>query len=95
MSSPGPYTRRLALTFLSLLNTPYEIVSLHRDVSENELKQSRELREGGRLEYVDSGAVRAAKNGSVLILDGIERVRSCFSILSISTLPPVFLEQPV
>lgn len=75
LSSPGPFTRRLALTFLNLLNSPYEIVSLHRDVSENELKQARELRKGGRLEYVDSGAVRAAKNGSVLVLDGIERVR--------------------
>ncbi|GAA5995340.1 uncharacterized protein JCM10292_005112 [Rhodotorula paludigena] len=74
LTSPGPYTRRLALTFLHLLNTPYELVSLHRDTSEGELKQSREIRAGGRLEYVDSGAVRAAKEGKVLVLDGIERV---------------------
>ncbi|BGP10994.1 hypothetical protein JCM10049v2_006888 [Rhodotorula toruloides] len=74
LSSPGLYTRRLALTFLHLLNTPFEIVSLHRDVGESELKQGREIREGGHLEYTDSGAVRAAKEGKVLILDGIERV---------------------
>lgn len=74
LSSPGPYTRRLAQTFLSLLNTPYEIVTLHRDVGESELKQGREIRPGGKLEWTDSGAVRAAKEGKVLILDGIERV---------------------
>ncbi|GAA5909649.1 hypothetical protein JCM8208_003837 [Rhodotorula glutinis] len=74
LSSPGPYTRRLAQTFLSLLNTPYEIVTLHRDVGESELKQGREIRAGGKLEWTDSGAVRAAKEGKVLILDGIERV---------------------
>ncbi|GAA6044030.1 hypothetical protein JCM8097_004313 [Rhodosporidiobolus ruineniae] len=73
LSSPGPYTRRLALTFLNLLNTPYEIVTLHKDIGETELKQGREIREGGRLEYVDSAAVRAMKEGKVLILDGIER----------------------
>lgn len=74
LSSPGLYTRRLALTYLHLLNSPYEIVSLHRDVGESELKQGREIREGGHLAYTDSGAVRAAKEGKVLILDGIERV---------------------
>jgi hypothetical protein len=31
-------------------------------------------RAGQSLEYVDSPAVRAAKDGNVLILDGIERV---------------------
>ncbi|GAA5867426.1 hypothetical protein JCM1840_002135 [Sporobolomyces johnsonii] len=73
LSSPGPYARRLAQTFLSLLHTPFEIVSLHRDVGESELKQGREIRTGGRLEYTDSPAVRAVKEGKVLILEGIER----------------------
>lgn len=70
---PGVYARRLALTYCSMINSTFEYVSLHRDVGEAELKQGREIREGGRLEYVDSAAVRAAKNGSILILDGIER----------------------
>lgn len=74
LASPGPFTRRLALTFLHLLNKPFEICVLHRDVGESELKQGREIRPGGVLEYTDSGAVRAAKEGKVLLLDGIERV---------------------
>lgn len=73
LSSPSPYSRRLALTFLSLLNTPFEHVSLHRDIGEAELKQSREIRQGGELVYVDSPVVRAAKEGKTLILEGIER----------------------
>ncbi|BGP19567.1 hypothetical protein JCM10213_000167 [Rhodosporidiobolus nylandii] len=77
LTSPGPYTRRLALTFLALLKQPYEIVSLHRDVGETELKQGREIREDGKggtkLVYTDGPAVRAMKEGKVLILDGIER----------------------
>ncbi|SCZ96734.1 BZ3500_MvSof-1268-A1-R1_Chr4-1g06667 [Microbotryum saponariae] len=72
-SPPGPYARRLALTFAHLLNRPFEIVSLHRDVGESELKQGREIRGKAQLVYTDSSAVRAAKLGSLLILDGIER----------------------
>lgn len=37
------------------------------------MKQGRDLRQSG-LVYTDSAAVRAAKNGGVLVLDGIERV---------------------
>lgn len=55
------------------MNRPFEFVSLHRDIGEGELKQGREIREGGVLEYVDSSAVRAAKLGHILILEGIER----------------------
>lgn len=73
ISPPGPAARRLAYSFASVLNLPVEIVSLHRDVGESELKQGREIREGGRLEYTDSAAVRAAKGGAILILDGVER----------------------
>lgn len=70
---PGPYARRLANTFSTLVNKPVEYVSLHRDVGEADLKQGREIRPGGTLDYVDSAAVRAAKHGSILVLDGIER----------------------
>ncbi|GAA5999420.1 hypothetical protein JCM5350_001970, partial [Sporobolomyces pararoseus] len=73
ISAPGPFARRLALTFLSLMNTPFEYVSLHRDIGEGELKQTREIREGGNLEFVDGPVVRAAKEGKTLILEGIER----------------------
>ena len=51
----------------------YEYIALHRDVGETELKQGRELRQGGNLVYVDSAAVKAAKYGRVLIIEGIEK----------------------
>ncbi|KAH8990895.1 AAA domain-containing protein [Lactarius hatsudake] len=73
LSQPGPYARRLALTFCSLLNAEYEYISLHRDVGETELKQGREIRDGGNLMYVDSAAVRAVKTGRILIIEGIEK----------------------
>ncbi|KAI0708684.1 AAA domain-containing protein [Earliella scabrosa] len=73
LSQPGPYARRLALTFCRLINSEYEFVALHRDVGETELKQGREIRAGGNLVYVDSAAVRAVKHGRILILEGIEK----------------------
>ncbi|KAH9028964.1 AAA domain-containing protein [Lactarius pseudohatsudake] len=73
LAQPGPYARRLALTFCNLLNAEYEYISLHRDVGETELKQGREIRDGGNLVYVDSAAVRAVKTGRILIIEGIEK----------------------
>ena len=58
---------------VSMINAEYEHVALHRDIGETELKQGREIRLGGVLEYVDSGAVRAVKHGRILILEGVER----------------------
>ena len=51
----------------------YEFIALHRDVGETELRQARELRRGGNLVYIDSPAVRAAKHGRILIIEGIEK----------------------
>jgi hypothetical protein len=59
--------------YFSMTNLEYEFISLHRDVGETELKQGRELRHGGHLSYVDSAAVRAAKHGRILIIEGIEK----------------------
>ncbi|KAJ6562445.1 AAA domain-containing protein [Mycena capillaripes] len=73
VSQPGPYARRLALTFASIINSEYEYIALHRDVGETELKQGREIRSGGNLVYVDSPAVNAVKHGRILILEGIEK----------------------
>jgi von Willebrand factor A domain-containing protein 8 len=56
-----------------MVNAEYEYIALHRDVGETELKQGREIREGGNLVYVDSAAVRAVKMGRVLIIEGIEK----------------------
>ncbi|KAF7330099.1 hypothetical protein MKEN_00274300 [Mycena kentingensis (nom. inval.)] len=73
VSQPGPYARRLALTFATAINSEYEYIALHRDVGETELKQGREIRAGGNLVYVDSPAVNAVKYGRLLILEGIEK----------------------
>ncbi|KAF7762262.1 hypothetical protein Agabi119p4_8855 [Agaricus bisporus var. burnettii] len=73
VSQPGPYARRLALTFASVINAEYEYIALHRDVGETELKQGREIRVGGNLAYVDSPAVSAVKHGRILIIEGIEK----------------------
>ncbi|KAF8150343.1 AAA domain-containing protein [Pholiota molesta] len=73
VSQPGPYARRLAMTFASIINSEYEYIALHRDVGETELKQGREIRKGGNLVYVDSPAVNAVKHGRLLILEGIEK----------------------
>ncbi|KAI0786986.1 AAA domain-containing protein [Abortiporus biennis] len=79
LSQPGPYARRLAMTFcrqalvVFLTNLEYEYIALHRDIGETELKQGRELRHGGNLIYVDSATVKAVKNGRILIIEGIEK----------------------
>lgn len=58
---------------VSVINAEYEHIALHRDVSETELKQGREIRGARNLVYVDSAAVRAVKNGRILILEGVEK----------------------
>ncbi|TFY67028.1 hypothetical protein EVJ58_g1884 [Rhodofomes roseus] len=73
VGQPGPYARRLIMTFCRLINSEYEHIALHRDVGETELKQGREIRAGGNLVYVDSAAVRAVKHGRVLVIEGVEK----------------------
>ena len=73
LSHPGSYSRRLAFTFASLLQLPYEYISMHRDIGEGELLQQRSLRAGGSLIYQDGPVVRAMKSGSLLLIDGVQR----------------------
>lgn len=73
LSAPGPYARRLTLTFAALLQLPYEYVSFHRDVGEAELLQTRSLSAGGNLVFQDGPVIRAMKNGHLLILEGVEK----------------------
>jgi len=70
---PGPLRRTLALQFLELTNRELEYVSLSRDTTESDLKQRREISRGTAT-YLDQSAVRAATEGRVLILEGIEKV---------------------
>lgn len=73
LSSPGPYARRLCLTFASLIQLPFEYVSFHRDIGEAELLQTRSLSAGGNLVFEDGPVIRAMKNGHLLILEGVEK----------------------
>ena len=46
LSPPGPYPRRLALSFAELVSREVEFVSLSRDSTEVDMKQRREIING-------------------------------------------------
>ncbi|CAK0844962.1 unnamed protein product [Prorocentrum cordatum] len=69
---PGPRRRRLVLGWCELLGREVEYLALSRDTTESDLKQRREIVRGS-LEWVDQPPVRAAREGRVLILDGLEK----------------------
>lgn len=69
---PGPVRRWMAYRLAKLLRREIEYQSLTSDTTESDLKQRREIRDKTIL-YVDQAAVRAALNGRILILDGIEK----------------------
>ncbi|KAG5864987.1 hypothetical protein JTB14_036350 [Gonioctena quinquepunctata] len=72
LGPPGPRRRHLAMQYLELTNREHEYVALSRDTTESDLKQRREIVRG-TAKYFDQSAVRAAKEGRVLILEGIEK----------------------
>lgn len=83
LGPPGALRRQLALAYCELTNREYEIVSLSRETTDSDLKQRREIIDGGTAVYVDQAPVKAALNGSVLILDGIEKAeRNVLPILN-------------
>ena len=69
---PSPLRRQLAMQYLELTQRELEYVALSRDTTESDLKQRREIVEG-TAHYIDQAAVRAASEGRVLILEGIEK----------------------
>lgn len=72
MGRPGPARRRLAMKFLQITGRELEFVALSRDTTEADLKQRREI-QGGSSRYFDQSAVRAAVEGRVLVLEGVEK----------------------
>lgn len=62
----------MAYRLAKTLRREIEYQSLTSDTTESDLKQRREIRDKTIL-YVDQAAVRAALNGRILILDGIEK----------------------
>lgn len=69
----GPLRRWLALYFCESLGRDVEYVSLTRDTTEADLKQRREIVKGGSSVYVDQLVVKAALQGKILILEGLEK----------------------
>jgi hypothetical protein len=60
------------MRYAQLTNREIEYVPLSKDVTDGDLKQRREIA-GGSAFYVDQAAVRAATEGRILVLDGIEK----------------------
>jgi von Willebrand factor A domain-containing protein 8 len=74
--------RGLVLKYAQLTNREIEYVPLSKDCTDSDLKQRREI-SGGTAHYVDQACVRAAINGRILILDGIEKAeRNVLPILN-------------
>ncbi|CAJ0760628.1 2341_t:CDS:10 [Entrophospora sp. SA101] len=72
----------LVLRYAQLTNREIEYVPLSKDCTDSDLRQRREI-SGGTAYYVDQACVRAAINGRILILDGIEKAeRNVLPILN-------------
>ena len=69
---PGPQRRRLVMMYCELVGRDVEYVAISRDTTDADLKQRRELVAGTAV-FSDQAAVRAAINGRLLVIDGIEK----------------------
>ncbi|XP_004527380.1 von Willebrand factor A domain-containing protein 8 [Ceratitis capitata] len=82
IGQPGSLRRQLAMQYLELTQRELEYIALSRDTTESDLKQRREIKEKAAI-YYDQCAVRAAVNGRVLVLDGVEHAeRNVLPILN-------------
>ena len=72
LGGPGVARRRLTMRYAELLNREVEYLAISRDTTESDLKQRREIRDG-TAEYVDQGPVRAALEGRILVIEGLEK----------------------
>eukprot|EP00057_Strongylocentrotus_purpuratus_P027672 XP_011682146.1 PREDICTED: von Willebrand factor A domain-containing protein 8 [Strongylocentrotus purpuratus] len=72
IGAPGPLRRDIAMQYLELTKREVEYMALSRDTTESDLKQRREIKSSTAF-YIDQCAVRAATEGRVLILEGIEK----------------------
>ncbi|TPX75293.1 hypothetical protein CcCBS67573_g03438 [Chytriomyces confervae] len=69
---PGPFKRHLVQKYAQLAHREVEYISLSKDMTDGDLKQRREIRNGTAF-YTDQACVRAAIHGRILVLDGIEK----------------------
>lgn len=79
---PGFLRSFVVFSYLDLTNREFEYLSVTRDTTEADIKQRREI-SGGNAFYSDLCAVRAALNGRVLVIDGVEKAeRNVLPILN-------------
>ncbi|KAF4047109.1 ATPase family associated domain-containing protein 5 [Phytophthora infestans] len=69
---PGSSRRLLSMQFCELLQKEVEYVAISQDTTESDLKQRREIVDGAAI-FTDQAPVRAAINGRVLVIDGLEK----------------------
>ncbi|KAF8278544.1 putative AAA domain (dynein-related subfamily)/von Willebrand factor type A domain containing protein [Trypanosoma cruzi] len=73
VGEPGPAMRWLVQMYSYLVRREMQCVSLNRDTTESDLGQRREIR-NGTLVYDDQCVVVAAREGQLLLLEGLEKV---------------------
>jgi MoxR-like ATPase len=71
MGFPTSLRRHVVMAAAELFNWEVEYMAITRDTTEADLKQRREI-VGDSVRYFDQAPVRAAVQGRVLVLDGIE-----------------------
>ncbi|KAL7030964.1 hypothetical protein ACKWTF_006849 [Chironomus riparius] len=76
LGARGSGKSAITMQLCKILNQPFEQVTLYKDMSARELIQSRNTKTNGDTEWIDSSLVKAAKNGTVIILDGLHRLHS-------------------
>lgn len=76
LGSRGSGKTEIVMQLCRLLNQPFEQVTLYKDMSARELIQTRNTKINGDTEWIDSSLVKAAKNGTVIIIDGLHRLHS-------------------
>ncbi|RNF05748.1 putative heat shock protein HslVU, ATPase subunit HslU [Trypanosoma rangeli] len=73
VGEPGPALRWLVQMYSYLVRREVQYLSLNRDTTESDLGQRREIR-NGTLVYNDQCVVVAAREGQLLLLEGLEKV---------------------
>ncbi|XP_050100518.1 von Willebrand factor A domain-containing protein 8 [Anopheles aquasalis] len=82
LGRPGRLRRHLVMQYAELTRREVEYVLLNRDTTESDLKQRREIRDGTAT-YHNQGAVRAATEGRLLVIEGVEKAeRNVLPILN-------------
>lgn len=82
LGRPGNLRRNLIMQYSELTRREVEYILLNRDTTESDLKQRREILDGTAT-YYNQSAVRAATEGRILVIEGVEKTeRNVLPILN-------------